>query len=70
MVSYHRDPSGESVMKCVTGTHCVELHHSGAMTVKRTEQERINRLETRVNELEEELTAYKVRHRGLKNAVA
>ena len=35
-----------------------------------TEQERTNRLETRVNELEEELTAYKVRHIVLINGVA
>ena len=60
MISYYHDPSGERVMKSVTGTHCVELHTSGGMTVRRTEQKRIERLESRVSELEGELSTYKV----------
>ena len=47
-------------MKSVTGTHCVELQASGGMTVKRTEQEKINRLERRVMELESQLNLNKV----------
>ena len=60
MISYHRDPHGENIMKNMTGTHCAKLQNSGVIQVKSAEQEKIDMLERRVSELEGELSRYKV----------
>lgn len=60
VISYYRDPHGERVLKSVTGTHHVQMDSSGALTLRKPNQERINTLERKVTELEEQLNTYKV----------
>ena len=60
MISYHREPHGENMMKNMTGTPCAKFQNSGVIQVKLAEQDKIDMLERRVSELEGELSRYKV----------